>query len=219
MRRVRPLTHRRLLRASRRAAHRRATPATFREARCALAESLSPLQIARRIDGESVVYRAHVDVSALTGEDDKSLASAFTGVILCAASGARNDQGPSLRPAVWTDRTGNMTVELRAGTDDVSAARVARVVEPILRGYAAGALEAARIVGGHEKVVMTVDASRTSLPEGGAVVRVVLHGRTSALTASAAPLPPSLDVQPATPTERLRPSPAAAQTGAPSAYA
>jgi hypothetical protein len=99
-------------------------------------------------------------------------------VTLVCASKTEVDGAPGkLRQAVWTDRAGNMVLELRSDSPRLSASRVARLVEPILQGYAAGSLEAARFVRDGDAVRMAMDAQRTEIAGGGAVVRVVLYGR------------------------------------------
>jgi hypothetical protein len=84
-----------------------------------------------------------------------------------------------------------MVLELRNASSKLSASRIARIVEPVLTGYAAGSLEAARFVRGSDTVRMAMDASRTELADGGALVRVVLYGRSSSLPASAQTNQPS----------------------------
>ena len=182
MRRVVPQrTHVSLIRSSRRAARRRASTA-LRAARCTAMDHAAPLLDVSRLTepGEDIRYRAQLGLTGAASTDSARLARAFTDVVVCASKTDPTAEAAPLRRAVWTERGGNMVMEIRSDSSRVSSPGVARLVEPILEGYAAGALQAARILGGRESVAMTVDVSRILLAEGGVVVRVVLYGQTGA---------------------------------------
>jgi hypothetical protein len=144
---------------------------------------LDVLRLAERLTdgGEEVRYRAQLGLTGAASEDSARLARAFTDVVVCASKTEMTDNATAaLRRSVWTERGGNMVMEIRSDSSRVSSPGVARLVLPILEGYAAGALEAARILRGREDVGMTVDVSRSVLAEGGVVVRVVLYGQAAA---------------------------------------
>jgi hypothetical protein len=186
MRRVlRSLPSRPLLRASRRSSRRRAHRAT-RVVECPLAGLLSPrLRVSQQSEPAKVVYHARLGLRGATSDGSAALARAFTSVVVCASATEAEGDAGNLRQAVWTDRTGNMVLELRSASSTLSASRVAGIVLPVLEGYAAGSLEAARVVRGSDTVRMAMDAARTELANGGVLVRVVLYGRDNALAASA----------------------------------
>jgi hypothetical protein len=194
MRRVVPQrTHVRLLRTRRTSARRRAA-AVLRTSRCTAMDHAFPqLDISRLTDpGEDFRYRAKLGLSGAASGDSARLARAFTDMVVCASRTDPLAEAASLRRTAWTERGGNMVLEIRSPSSRVSSPGVARLVEPILEGYAAGALQAARLLGGREDVGMTVDVSRTSLAEGGVVVRVVLYGQAGA-PAALPFVPPRVD--------------------------
>jgi hypothetical protein len=156
------------------------------------------LEVLRPTDaGVDVRYRARLALSAALSKGDEHVVRAFSEVVMCASKADADGPVTPLRQTVWTERGGNMVVELRSESPRLSSG-VARLVEPVLEGYVTGALKAARILGEKNEGALTVDVSRTQDAAGAVVVRVVLYGQTEGV-ASRQPSAPAF-----VPTRRSR---------------
>jgi len=135
------------------------------------------LDVSSEVATHGTLYRASLALGRQRYADPARVARAFTDLIVSLT--VTSTVADESRAAMSTDEAGNPVVELRSPVAGMCPSLVVGLLQPILEAHAADRLEHGRMLGRSAGLTFSVDVSVTRPPEGGTVLRVVLHAESS----------------------------------------